>query len=137
LAALFALRLRTDHARQRPRDGSLRGRLRFRGNRLCGSRLRRRLRRRRLRGGGLRRGGFLRRRRGLLVLLFVCHQAFPTLTIPFFPPGTAPAMTRSERAGSLFRITRFRTVTLSAPWRAAIRRPLRTRPGVVPEPTEP
>src|SRR5438552_3805918 len=145
LAALLARRLRTDDAGDRPRDRAFRGRLRGRGlrfrrgrfDRCLRSRHGRRLRGGGLRGGGLRRSGFLRRRRGLLVLLFVRHQAFLTMTTPFFPPGTAPSMTRSERAGSLFRITRFRTVTLSAPWRAAIRSPLRTRPGVVPEPTEP
>src|SRR5438552_9102847 len=146
LAALFARRLGTDDAGHGPRDCALRGRLRGRGLRLrrgrFGGCLRGR-RGRRLRGGGLRgrglhRSGFLRRRRGLLwFLLFVRHQAFLTMTMPFLPPGTAPAMTRSERAGSERRISRFRTVTLSAPWCAAIRSPFSTRPGVVPEPTEP
>src|SRR5438094_4714065 len=124
LAAVLARRLRTDDAGHGPRDCALRGRLRGRGLRRGGfggclrGRRGRRLRGGGLRGRGLHRSGFLRRRRGLLVLLFlfVCHQAFLTITTPFFPPGTAPSMTRSERAGSLLRITRFRTVTLSAPW---------------------
>src|SRR5207247_4910724 len=123
LAAVLPRRLRTDDAGHGTRDRTLRGRLRLRRGRFGGclrGRRGRRLRGGGLRGRGLHRSGFLRRRRGLLVLLFVRHQAFLTITTPFFPPGTAPAMTRSERAGSLFRIQSFRTVSLSATWPLAI-----------------
>src|SRR5204863_8740331 len=70
---------------------------------------------------------------------YVHHASarFLSITRPPRGPGTAPFTATRFFSGSTRTTCRFLTVTRSLPMWPAIRMPLMTRPGVVPEPIEP
>src|SRR6266542_477625 len=59
------------------------------------------------------------------------------ITRPPLGPGTAPRISTRLRSGSTLATSRLSTVTRSCPMWPAMRRPLKTRPGVAQAPTEP
>ena len=72
-----------------------------------------------------------------LELHFATFLAERTWTSAPIGPGTDPATKMTFCSSFLVTISRLRTVTRSAPMWPAMRVPLKTRPGVVPEPMEP